>query len=153
MSTTASGVTGPSAAVSVSMAERLAQAPDKRKAHFGRGAHAGRLSGFAGRMGVIGAASLLLLATGASNADEPTAPPRCAMRLSLEVTPDVPDPGAGGFLSSLLGDHPEYQLFLLSRDDDTHVTLQLQGPGPTESCRAVLASMRNDGRVQSIHVN
>ena len=75
------------------------------------------------------------------------------MRLSVEVTPDVPEPSDAGFLSSLLGDHPEYQLFLLSRDDDTHVSLQLQGPGPVERCRAVVASMRNDGRVQSIQEN
>jgi hypothetical protein len=93
----------------------------------------------------------LLPAMYTASADEPEAAPTCALRLSLEVTPDVPNPSDGGFLSSLLGDHPEYQLFLISRgDDDSHVVLQLQGPGPGESCRGVVASMRNDGRVQSI---
>jgi hypothetical protein len=100
----------------------------------------------------IGGAQFLL-AIHPLRADPPMSPPTCAMRLSLEVTPDVPDPTDGGFLSSLLGDHPTYQLFLLSRDDDTHVTLQLQGPGPAERCREVLTSMSHDGRVQSIQEN
>jgi hypothetical protein len=41
-------------------------------------------------------------------------------------------------------------LFLLRLVDDTHVDLQLQGPGPAEACEAVIDSMRNDGRVLSI---
>ena len=77
-------------------------------------------------------------------------PPNCAMQISVEVTPDVPNPGDGGFLSSLLGNHTEYQLFLLRLVDDTHVDLQLQGPGPDDRCRDVVDSMSNDGRVQSI---
>ncbi len=109
------------------------------------------------RLGVglcaIGVALSMVLGMGAANADEPMPAPRCAVRLSVAVTPDVPDPSNSGFLSSLLGDHAEYQLLLLSRDDDTHVTLQLQGPGPAERCHAVVDSMRNDGRVQSIQVN
>ena len=85
-------------------------------------------------------------------ADEPNAPPRCALRLSVEVTPDVPNPSDTGFISSLLGDHPGYQLFLLQVVDDTHVNLQLQGPGPTERCQAVVAAISNDGRVASVQV-
>lgn len=99
------------------------------------------------------AAFLGLLATYRVSADQPVAPPKCSMRLSVEVTPDVPSPADGGFISSLLGDHPEYQLFLLQVVDDTHVTLQLQGPGPAERCRAVVESMRKDGRVASIDVS
>jgi hypothetical protein len=72
------------------------------------------------------------------------------MRLSVEVTPDVPNPANGAFISSLLGNHVGYQLFLLRVVDDTHVDLQLQGPGPPEACEAVVDSMRNDGRVLSI---
>jgi hypothetical protein len=75
------------------------------------------------------------------------------MRLAVQVTPDVPKPGDGGFLSSLLGDHPGYRLFLLQVVDDTNVTLQLQGPGPSERCQAVVDSMRNDGRVLSIQAS
>ena len=72
------------------------------------------------------------------------------MRLSVEVTPDVPNPANVGFISSLLGNHTEYQLFLLRSVDDTHVDLQLQGPGPDDRCRAVVESMRSDGRILSI---
>jgi hypothetical protein len=75
------------------------------------------------------------------------------MRLAVEVTPDVPNPGDGGFISSLLGDHPGYQLFLLQAVDDTHVILQLQGPGSSDRCQAVVDGMRNDGRVLSIEVS
>jgi len=75
------------------------------------------------------------------------------LHLSVEVTPDVPDPTDPGFLSSLLANHPGYQLLLLSRVDDTHITLQLQGAGPAERCQEVLAAMRNDGRIQSIDAN
>jgi hypothetical protein len=84
------------------------------------------------------------------NADDPVAPPMCSMRLSVEVTPDVPNPGANGFISSLLGNHAGYQLYLLQVVDDTHVVLQLQGPGPAENCQAIVDSMSDDGRVQSI---
>jgi hypothetical protein len=93
-----------------------------------------------------------LLGVHQARADEPIAPPRCALRLSVEVTPDVPNPGDGGFISSLLGDNTGYQLFLLQVVDDTHVNLQLQGPGPAERCQAVVASISNDGRVASIQV-
>jgi hypothetical protein len=85
-------------------------------------------------------------------ADQPMAPPKCAMSLSIEVTPDVPDPSDSGFISSLLGDHPGYRLFLLQAVDNTHVNLQLQGPGPDQRCQAIVDSMRNDGRVLSIQV-
>jgi len=84
---------------------------------------------------------------------QPMTSPKCAMRLSVEVTPDVPNPGDGGFLSSLLGNHTDYQLFLLRLVDDTHVDLQLQGPGPDDRCQAVVDSMRNDGRVLSIQTS
>ena len=99
------------------------------------------------------AALLGVLAARPVSADPPIAAPKCSMRLSVEVTPDVPNPGDGGFISSLLGDHPEYQLFLLQVVDDTHVNLQLQGPGPAERCQAVVDSMRNDGRVAAIDVS
>lgn len=99
------------------------------------------------------ALSLLAFTAGRAGADPPVAPPTCALRLTVEVTPDVPDPANGGFISSLLGDHAGYNLFLLQPVDDSHVVLQLQGPGPNERCQAVVDSMRDDGRVQSIQVN
>ena len=106
------------------------------------------------RAAVNAAAAVLgLLAAYTVNADDPVAPPKCSMVLSVEVTPDVPNPGNGAFISSLLGNHTEYQLSLLRVVDDTHVNLRLQGPGPNERCQAVVDSMRNDGRVQSIETS
>ena len=101
---------------------------------------------------ILAASALLLSESKTLQADEPISPPQCALRLALEVTPDVPNPADGGFLSSLLGNNSGYQLFLLKQVDDTHVSLQLQGPGPGERCQAVVNSMRNDSRVQSIDV-
>ena len=98
----------------------------------------------------VAAAALGLFAAYSVKADEPVAPPQCSMRLSVEVTPDVPNPGSSAFISSLLGNHVGYQLFLLRVVDDTHVDLQLQGPGPAERCQAVVDSISNDGRVLSI---
>jgi hypothetical protein len=93
-----------------------------------------------------------VLAFRQARADEPIAPPRRALRLSIEVTPDVPNPGDDAFISSLLGDHTGYQLYLLKVVDDSHVNLQLQGPGPATRCQAIVASISNDGRVASIQV-
>lgn len=97
-------------------------------------------------------AALVLLRPCGVSADQPMATPKCALRLTVEVTPDVPDPSDSGFLSSLLGNHPGYQLFLLKAVDDTHVDLQLQGPGPGKNCQQVVDGIRNDGRVLSVDV-
>ena len=110
----------------------------------------GRTSAVARAGATAAAAILILIARHTVNADEPVAPPQCSMRLSVEVTPDVPNPGNGAFISSLLGNHTDYRLYLLRVVDDTHVNLRLQGPGPDDRCQAVIDSMRNDGRVQSI---
>jgi hypothetical protein len=98
------------------------------------------------------AAALALVAMGSASAQGLAPQQPCAMVLSLEVTPDVPNPSDGGFLSSLLGDHPGYQLSVRRVVDDTHVDLLLYGPGPSSNCQAVVDSMRNDGRVQSLDV-
>ncbi|MBV9724968.1 MAG: hypothetical protein JO299_07315 [Gammaproteobacteria bacterium] len=66
------------------------------------------------------------------------------------MTPDVPNPSEPGFVSSLLGNNAGYQLLFLGSSDDSHVSLQLQGPGPDQRCEAVVDEMRNDGRVVSI---
>ena len=82
----------------------------------------------------------------------PVAP--CDMRLRVELTPDVPDPRDPGFVSSLLGNHPEYRLTLLRQDPDNSsvIALDLTGPGPGAGCREVVTSMRKDARVTSVEV-
>jgi len=106
----------------------------------------------AGAIALTIATGLIVFPSCVVQADQPIAPPTCALRLSVEVTLDVPNPSDPGFISSLLGEHPGYQLFLLNTVDDSHVILQLQGPGEAERCQAVVDSMRNDGRVASIDI-
>lgn len=113
------------------------------------GSFKSRMRGIAAAAGAGGAVLLLLVACPA-RADAPMTAPQCAMRLSVEVTPDVSNPADPGFISSLLGDNVGYQLFLVQRVDDTHVNLQLQGPGEKSNCQAVVKSMREDGRISSI---
>jgi hypothetical protein len=82
----------------------------------------------------------------------PVAP--CELRLRVELTPDVPYPRDAGFVSSLLGNHLEYQLTLLRQDPESSsvITLDLTGPGPVAGCRDVVSSLRKDARVASIAV-
>jgi hypothetical protein len=102
------------------------------------------------RAGATAGVFLMLLTAHSVDADDPAAPPQCSMVLSVEVTPDVPNPGNGAFISSLLGNHTDYRLYLLRVVDDTHVDLRLEGPGPDERCQAVVDSISNDGRISSI---
>ena len=97
------------------------------------------------------AAVLVMFGTGTLTAQNAGPPGACAMHLSLEVTPDVPDPSDGGFLSSLVGNNVGYQLSVERVVDETHVDVLLYGPGPAANCQRVLDSMRQDGRVQSMH--
>ncbi len=109
-----------------------------------------RRGGNAAAAVLIAVVELLTLA-GASRTAH-SAPGDCMMRLRVELTPDVPDPTAAGFLSSLLGNHPGYELTLEGKPQDSVVVVDLTGRGPAYRCRRVLESMRKDGRVLSIHV-
>ena len=104
------------------------------------------------RSAALCAAALLALGATSGDAQDSGIPGPCVMHLSLHVTPDVPNPGEGGFLSSLLGNNVGYQLSIESVVDDTHVNVVLYGPGPAANCQRVLDAMRQDGRVQSLDV-
>jgi hypothetical protein len=78
------------------------------------------------------------------------APPMCHRHLSVELTPDVPNPRDLAFLSSRLT-QPGFQLSWTGQNGSV-VELDLVGPGPDDQCRAVIAAMRKDGRVQSVTV-
>jgi hypothetical protein len=98
---------------------------------------------------ILGALTLAALAGGhVAMAD----PAPCDMRLSVELTPDVPDPRDEEFISSLLDDQVDYQLTLRREASDTDIVLQLTGPGPAYRCQKVLDVIRRDARVQSVHV-
>jgi hypothetical protein len=97
---------------------------------------------------LLGAIAVLAMGVGAVPAAEPT----CDLKLAVRLTPDVPDPRASSFLSSLVGD-PGYQLIWRGhRDDQMTEELELMGPGPDYRCDAVVAAMRKDARVQSIRI-
>jgi len=101
------------------------------------------------RVGVL--SSALLVAVLASN---PTtaSPAACSMRLSIVLTPDVPNPLDSGFLSSLLNNRINYRLTLLGQRPGSVIVTELEGPGPEYRCRNAVDAMRRDGRVLSIHL-
>jgi hypothetical protein len=82
----------------------------------------------------------------------PIAP--CDLRLRVALAPDVPNASNAGFISSLLSNHPDYQLDVQVQDvwDSSAIVLNLRGPGPEAGCREVVKSMRNDARVVSVEV-
>jgi hypothetical protein len=92
----------------------------------------------------------VLLSIAAGSTAAAASPAACDMRLSIELTPDVPDPRDEGFLSSLLNNHPGYQLTLQPQDTGSVIVLDLTGPGPEYRCRNVVETMRRDARVLSI---
>jgi hypothetical protein len=97
------------------------------------------------------AASLLPFELGGVGAN--AAPvPSCTMHLSVLLTPDVPNPFDRGFLSSLIGNHPHYQLIARSPDNGSNLDVLLNGPGPNYRCQMVIDAMRKDARVLSIDV-
>jgi len=96
------------------------------------------------------AIAVSLLGSSVNTAAEATGPPTCTLALTVQLTPDVPSPSNGGFLSSLLGNNVGYRLTLLQVDDDTTIEVQLDGPGTMERCQEVVDHMREDGRVLSI---
>ncbi len=91
------------------------------------------------------------LAAGPVWADPAPPPPMCTRHLTLELTPDVSNPRDLTFLSSLLST-PGYQLTWRGQTEST-VEVELSGPGPEDQCRAVIAAMRKDTRVQSVSVD
>lgn len=86
-------------------------------------------------------------------AAEAAADEQCGAQLTVELTPDVPDAGDDGFLSSLLNNQTDYRLDLLREDDTSVVELNLSGPGPEYRCENVIETMRKDARVLSIRVD
>jgi len=73
-------------------------------------------------------------------------PAVCNMRLSVELTPDVPNPVDLGFLSS----PPEqiragYRLTLQGWRPGSVIVIELTGSGPDSRCQDVVEAMRKDG--------
>lgn len=92
--------------------------------------------------------SVALASAVASNAAAAATPASCDLELSVTLTPDVPDSRDPGFLSSLLSNHPAYQLVLREQRDTSVIGVELTGP--ESGCRDVVEAMRRDGRVLSV---
>lgn len=97
----------------------------------------------------MGTALLAMVFGVGDAAGAPPAP--CDKYLTVELTPDVPNPRDLAFLSSLLT-VPGYQL-VWRQQTDASIELELTGPGPEDQCRAVIAAMRKDARIRSIHAH
>jgi hypothetical protein len=96
---------------------------------------------------------MALLVGGLHSANVYAAPPEsdtCSRRIVVELTPDVPNPRDPQFLSSLVGNHPAYQLYWLRPEGSFGNLLELIGPGPDRLCQSVIASLRKAGRVLSV---
>ena len=77
----------------------------------------------------------------------------CERRLTVEFTPDVPDPRDTGFLSSLLSNEVGYRLVFRRQADDTNITVELVGPGPAYRCQEAIDTLSRDARVLSVQVS
>lgn len=106
---------------------------------------------YAGRQAAAAGAALLSAVLASSIAE--ASPATCNMRLTVELTPDVPEPLNSGFLSSLLSNQVNYRLTLLGQQPGSVIVAELAGPGPEYRCRNVIEAMRRDGRVLSIHLD
>jgi hypothetical protein len=102
-------------------------------------------------MHVVGAVVLVALLV--SNAAFASAPAPCDVRLTVELTPDVPDPTDEGFLGSLLSNQVDYLLSLRRARGDSLLVLELTGPGPAYRCHDAIEAIRRDGHVLSVHVS
>jgi hypothetical protein len=102
------------------------------------------------RAGILGALMLVAVLDGNVAAAESAAP--CDVRLTVEMSPEVPNPRDVGFLSSLLGKYPNYQLILRRQRSDFVLDLELMGPETDYRCQNMVESMREDGRVLFVHV-
>ena len=80
-------------------------------------------------------------------------PAPCHVLLTVELTPDVPDPTDTGFLGSLLSNQVNYRLSVRRERSDTHLVLELTGLGLDQGCQNAIEAIRRDGRVLSVHVN
>jgi hypothetical protein len=99
-------------------------------------------------VGAMVLATVLVYNTAFAEASVP-----CDVRLTVELTPDVPNPTDGGFLGSLLSNQVEYLLSLRRERSDSLLVLELIGPGPAYRCRKAIETIRRDGRVLSVRVN
>src|ERR1700722_6518967 len=91
------------------------------------------------RGGILGA--LMLVAVLKGNVAAADSAAQCDVRLTVELSPEVPNPRDVGFLSSLLGKYPDYQLILSRQRSDFVLDLELIGPDSDYRCQNMVGSM------------
>lgn len=101
--------------------------------------------------GILG--TVMLAAVLGSSTAPAAAPAPCNMLLTVELTPDVPDPRDAEFLSSLLSNSVSYRLTLRGQRSGSIIVLELTGPGPDYRCQNVVEAMSKDGRVLTVQVH
>ena len=109
------------------------------------------IKGWGPAVGILGAA--LLASVLVSRTVSAATPAPCHVRLTIELTPDVPDPTDMGFLGSLLSNQVNYLLSVRRQRSDSLLVLDLTGPGPDYGCENAIEAIRRDGRVLSVRVN
>jgi hypothetical protein len=102
---------------------------------------------------VLRAGLLIAAATLASGLADTASAAGCDRRLTLELTPDVPDPRDTGFLSSLLSNEVGYRLIFRGKSDDTSIAVELIGPGPAYRCEEAIDTLSRDARVLSVQAS
>jgi hypothetical protein len=75
----------------------------------------------------------------------------CSVRLSLTLTPDVPNPQDPGFLGAMLSNSTGYQLTWIS-GSDTQATVQLTGPGQSWQCDQAVNKLSKDAHIVELKV-
>jgi hypothetical protein len=84
-------------------------------------------------------------------ADVRSAPPdRCHARLSLTLTPDVPNPRDPSFLSTLTA-NPLYSLIWVEGNDTTAV-VDLTGPATDYHCEDEIRRLSRDAHIMDLQV-
>jgi hypothetical protein len=109
------------------------------------------IKGWARGIGSLGA--VVLVSVLVSSTASAAAPASCDVRLTVELTPDVPNPTDRGFLGSLLSNQVDYLLSLRRERSDSLLVLELTGPGPDYRCQNAIEAIRRDGHVLSVHVS
>jgi hypothetical protein len=102
---------------------------------------------------VVSFGAIALVPLFVSNTAAAVEPAPCDVRLTVELTPDVPNPTDAGFLGSLLSNHVGYLLSMRRERSDSLLVEELTGPGPDYLCENVIETIRKDARVLSVHVD
>jgi hypothetical protein len=78
----------------------------------------------------------------------------CDLRLRVELTLNVSNPGDAEIISSLVSSHPDHQLSLERSDLEnvSGIARPLGGPGPEAGCGDVVQSMRGNARAARAEV-